>query len=480
LSDIKQLGKETAVYGISTILSRFLNFLLVPFYTNVFTQAEYGIVTNVFAYIALLNIIYLYGMDSAYLRYAASKDGTDEKITFSTSYNSIFLTSLFFSLFFLIFIQPISEIFTLENGQSSIVYYTMGVLFFDSIALVPFARLRLQNKAFKFAFIKSINIIVNLILNVVLILKFKMGIEAVFLSAFAASVLTWIILIPDIFKNLYLGSDRNLLLKLLKFGIPFVPAGLASMVTRVIDRPVMLALTDASTVGVYQANYKLGIFMMLFVSMFQYAWQPFFLKNAYRDDAKILFGKVLTYFTLAASFIFIVLSLFVEDLVRITIFGKYIIGKDFWGGLYVVPIILMAYLFNGLYVNFLAGIQIEKKTKYMPVVTGLGAVINVTANLILIPYWGMLGAAYATLLSFFTMTIATYFISQRYYRIEYEFNKIILIAIALILAYGGNLIFQELLHIKSLLVKFFIVGIFIFLIYLFGLVDIKNLKRLFS
>ncbi len=478
ISDIKQLSKETAVYGISTILSRFLNFLLVPFYTNVFTQAEYGIVTNVFAYIALLNIVYLYGMDSAYLKFATSKDGWDEKTTFSTSYNSVFLTSIFFSLLFLIFNRPISSIFVLEPVQSSIVYYTMGVLFFDAIALVPFARLRLQNKAFKFAAIKSINILVNLILNVILILKFKMGIEAVFLSAFSASVITWLILLPDIIKHLSLKFNRELLAHLLKFGIPFVPAGLASMITRVIDRPVMLALTDASTLGVYQANYKLGIFMMLFVSMFQYAWQPFYLKNAYRDDAKVLFGKVLTYFTLAASLIFILLSLFIENFVKISIFGKYIIGQNFWGGIYIVPIILMAYLFNGLYVNFLAGIQIEKKTKFMPLITGVGAIVNVAANFILIPSWGMLGAAYATLLSFLVMTVLVFFVSQKYYRIQYEFKKIILIAFSLFLSYGGFILIKEIIYVNEIALKFLTVFSFVLLIYLFGLVDIKSFKKL--
>jgi len=418
-------------------------------------------------------------MDSAYLKFATSGEGLDEKTTFSTSYNSVFITSIFFSLLFLILNQPISSIFVLEPGQNSIVYYTMGVLFFDAIALVPFARLRLQNKAFKFALIKSINIIINLFLNVVLIVKFKMGIEAVFLSAFVASVATWIILLPDIFKNLSFGLNRQLLKELLKFGIPFAPAGLASMITRVIDRPVMLALTDASTVGVYQANYKLGIFMMLFVSMFQYAWQPFYLKNAYRDDAKILFGKVLTYFTLAASLIFIVLSLFIEDFVKISILGKYIIGQNFWGGLYIVPIILMAYLFNGLYVNFLAGIQIEKKTKFMPLVTGIGAVVNVTANFVLIPIWGMLGAAYATLLSLLVMTILIFFISQKYYRIHYEFKKIILTAFALFLSYGGYIVVRELIDVNETPLKILSVCSFVLLIYLFGLVDVKSFKKLF-
>jgi O-antigen/teichoic acid export membrane protein len=479
LSDIKQLGRETAIYGISTIIGRFLNFLLVPFYTNIFSQREYGTVTNIYAYIALLNIIYLYGMDSAYLKYASSEELGDEKKTFSTAYNAVFLSSFLYSFLFLLFRNVLFRQFALSERQTGILFFTMGVLFFDAIAVVPFAWLRFHNRPWKFAAVKSINIVVNLVLNIVLILRFKMGLEGVFLAGLGASVLTWLILLPDILKNLEVRIHKSLLRALLKFGVPFVPTGLASMITQVIDRPILLALTNAATVGVYQANYKLGIFMMLFVSMFQYAWQPFFLKNAARPDAKILFGKVLTAFLLVASAIFIVLSLFIENIARLSIFGKHLIGQDFWGGLFIVPIILLAYLFNGMYFNFMAGIQIEKKTQFLPIVTGAGALTNIAVNFLLIPTYGFLGAAYATLISYLIMAVGIYFIAQHFYRIKYEYDKVALIGTTLLVSFGGYLIAERLWPAGGILLKTIAVFIYLFLIFSFRLIDFRTIRRIF-
>jgi O-antigen/teichoic acid export membrane protein len=480
LSDIKQLGKETAIYGVSTIVGRFLNFLLVPLYTNVFSRQDYGLMTNVYAYIALFNIIYLYGMDSAYLKYASTEELGDEKKTFSTAYNAVLISSLLYSLLFLVFRSGLFRQLALAEGQKRILFLIMGILFFDAVSIVPFARLRFHNRPWKFAIIKSLNIVVNLALNIVLILRFHMGIEAVFLAGLAASVLTWLALLPDILKNLELRISRNLLGALLKFGIPFVPTGLASMVTQVIDRPILLALTSAATVGVYQANYKLGIFMMLFVSMFQYAWQPFFLKNAARQDARILFGKVLTAFLLAASAIFIVLSLFIEDIVKTSIFGVHLVGRDFWEGLPIVPIILLAYLFNGLYINFMAGIQIEKKTQFMPIVTGAGALVNVAANFLLIPEFGYFGAAWATLLSYLIMAVGNYLFSQRFYRIKYEAGKLALITTTLVVSFGGYLIAERLWPGGGLLLKIIAFATYLVLIFSFRLVDLRTIRKVFT
>jgi O-antigen/teichoic acid export membrane protein len=480
ISDIKQLGKETAIYGISTIIGRFLNFLLVPFYTNVFSQKEYGIVTNIYAYMALLNIIYLYGMDSAYLKFASSEELGDEKESFSTAFNAVAISSLLFSFLFFLLRTGLSRQFVLEEGYTRIIFFTMGILFFDAISLVPFARLRFHNRALKFATIKSINIMINLGLNIILILKFKLGIEGVFLAGLGASFLTWLILLPDILKDLEVRVHKKLLLALLRFGIPFVPAGLASMITQVIDRPILLSLTNAATVGIYQANYKLGIFMMLFVSMFQYAWQPFFLKNAKRQEARVLFGKVLTAFLLIASAIFIILSLFIENAVKLSLFGKHLIGPDFWGGLFIVPIILLAYLFNGMYINFMAGIQIEKKTHFLPLVTGAGAAANVAANFLLIPRYGMLGAAYATLISYLIMAVSIYFISQRHYRIQYEYVKMTLIGTAMLVSFGGYMIAGRLFPPRGILLKSIALIIYLILIFSFRLVDFKTIRRVFG
>ncbi len=477
LSDIKQLGKETAIYGVSTIVGRFLNFLLVPLYTNVFSRQDYGLVTNVYAYIALFNIIYLYGMDSAYMKYASTEELGDEKKTFSTAYNAILISSLLYSLLFLVFRSGLFRQLALAEGQKRILFLIMGILFFDAVSIVPFARLRFHNRPWKFAVIKSFNIVVNLSLNIVFILRFHMGIEAVFLAGLAASVLTWFVLLPDILKNLEFQISRNLLRSLLRFGIPFIPTGLASMVTQVIDRPILLALTSAATVGVYQANYKLGIFMMLFVSMFQYAWQPFFLKNAARPDARILFGKVLTAFLLAASVIFIVLSLFTENIVKMSIFGFHLVGQDFWEGLPIVPIILLAYLFNGLYVNFMAGLQIEKKTHFMPIVTGAGALVNVAANFLLIPRFGYFGAAWATLLSYLIMAAGNYLFSQRFYRVKYEPGKLALVGIALLISFGGYLVADRLWSGGGLFLKIAALVVYSVLIFSFRLVDFRTIRK---
>lgn len=476
-SDLKQLGKETAIYGISTILSRFLNFLLVPFFTNIFTQAEYGIITNVYAYIAFLNIIYLYGMDSAYLKFAASRESGSEKETFSTAFNSVFITSLLLSLILIILSKPFSNLFGISKDQKEIVLFVSGILFFDSISNVIFARLRFHNKALKFAGLKTLNIIFNVSMNVYLIYILKLRSEGVFIANFSASLLTFIFLIPDLLKVYNLSIHKKLLNDLLKFGLPFVPAGFAAIITQVIDRPILLALTDASTVGIYQANYKLGIFMMLYVSMFQYAWQPFYLKKATQENAKELFAKVFTFFTLFGSFIFLILSVFIEDIIKIKIFGFYLIGKNFWSGLHIVPVVLMGYLFNGFYFNFVAGLQIEKKTKYMPLVSSLGAVVNIVANFLLIPLMGMLGAAYATLLAYFSMAIYQYFLSQKFYKIDYEWEKVLKIGFILFIVFVGYLILKNFLSDYLLILKITILVAYILLLKIFGLIELHWFKE---
>jgi O-antigen/teichoic acid export membrane protein len=199
---------------------------------------------------------------------------------------------------------------------------------------------------------------------------------------------------------------------------------------------------------------------MLFVNMFQFAWQPFFLNNAKEENAKELFSKVLTYFTIVGSVLLILLSLFISDIVKINFGGFSIIGSNYWAGLYIVPVVLLAYLFNGLYVVFSAGIYIEEKSMYAPVVAGLGAIINVIVNYILIPYLNIMGAALATLASYVVMAAGYYFVTQKYYKINYEYYKLAKIALATLfigfvyylLMYGGflNIYFKIILGILFL------------------------------
>lgn len=475
---LKELTKDTAVYGISTIVGRFLGFLLVPFYTNTIGINDFGIYSNVYAYLAFLNILYIYGMDAAFLKYSSLASPEEKKNVFSTPFLSVIVSTLILSAFLLLFRSSFISLMEIPAVYDDLFYYLILILLFDTLALVPFANLRLQRKSVKFSVIKLLNILINLALNLILILKYKMGIEAIFISNLAASVFSFVVLIPDIFRNLKFKINTDILKKMLNFGLPYLPASLAAMIVQVIDRPVVLAMTDTGTLGVYQANYKLGIFMMLFVSMFQYAWQPFFLSNAKDKNAKEIFSKILTLFLLVAGFIWIILTLFVDMFAKFEIYhGRTIIGERYLGGLYIVPVVLLGYLFHGMYVNFQAGIYIEEKTKYFPVVTGLGAAVNVAVNIALIPVLNIMGAAIATLASYMVMATGLFLFSQKVYRINYEYHKIIKI-LALIFLTGGIYYFLYYTVGLTLLYKFLLLLVYSGSLLILNVVDLSELKKL--
>ena len=463
---IKELSKDTILYGISTIIGRFLNFILVPFYTNVFSTTENGVFNNVYAYIAFFNVVYIYGMDAAFMKLFSTADQNKKKDTFSTPYVFVLATSILFSLILILFKKSFLQLMEIKPEYSFLHSYLVFILLFDTLALIPFANLRLHRKVIKFTSIKITNIFINLALNLILILKFKMGIEAIFIANLAASVFSFVAITPDIFANLRFKIDKEILKKMLYFGLPYLPASVSATIVQVIDRPLVQAMTNTETLGIYSANYKLGIFMMLFVTMFNFAWQPFFLTNAKEENAKQLFSKILTLFLLVASMIWIVLTLFVDDFARWQILpGRSIIGKEFLSGLSIVPVILLGYLFNGIYYNFQAGLYIEEKTKYFPIVTGLGALVNICVNILLIPRLGIMGAALATLAAYIVMAAGLFYFSQKVYKIEYEYARITKI-ISLIFVTGG--VYYYLLYnvgltlpIKLVLLCGFVSSIFI-------------------
>lgn len=406
------------------MVGRFLNFLLVPFYTNIFAPSEYGIIQIFFAYIAMLSIVYIYGMDSAFLKFAAFKDIGDEIDNFSTPYISVFASSIAFSLIIILAKDSILNSLGIPDEYGFLLYFSAAIIFLDANASIPFLKLRLNRQAAKFSTIKIINICSNLILSLFLILALGWGIEAILFSNVVASLIALLLLVPTIVKNFRFRFHFSLFKRLMRFGLPYLPAGMAVMVVQVIDVPILQKLTDLDTVGVYKANYKLGIFMMLFVNMFQYAWQPFFLQNAKEENAKEMFSKILTYFTLVGAIILITLTLFIVDLAKIQIADYSLIGSAYWSGLNIVPIILVAYLVNGIYVIFSAGVYIEEKSLYVPFIAGSGAVLNIAANFILIPQFGIYGAAVATFLSYLIMAVGYYAVTQKFYHILYEWDKI--------------------------------------------------------
>lgn len=430
---IKELTKDTAIYGVSTIIGRFLNFLLVPFYTHFISTSAMGVYGNIYAYIAFLNIIFIYGMDAAFMKYSSLAAPEEKNKTFSSAYLAVILTTLLLSILLFLLRSPFNSLMEVPAAYSHLILYVVFIVFFDTLALIPFANLRLERRAKKFAVIKLGNILLNLGLNLLFFIKLRMGIEAIFAANLIASTATFLVLLPEILPRLRGGIQGTLLRRMLAFGLPYLPASLASIMVQVIDRPIVLRLTDLPTLGLYQTGHKLGIFMMLVVSMFQYAWQPFFLNNAREKNAREIFAKVMTLFVLAASLLWAVVSLFI-DLAAGWEFaaGRSLIARPFLPGLIIVPIILLAYLFNGIYVNLWAGIYIEEKTRYFPLITGVGALVNVAANLLLIPRLGIMGAALAVLASYLVMAALLHHFAQKFYPIRYEYGKLVRILAAVV------------------------------------------------
>jgi len=464
---LKRLGSETIVYGTSTIVGRFLNFLLVPLYTNVLLPGEYGIVSYAYSMIAFVNVIYSYGMESAYFKYSSTNELGNPKENFSTPFIALFSTSVLFSLALLAVASPVAGILNLPKEYERIVLYAAGILALDAIAIIPFASLRMEHRAKLFASVKFLNILTNVILNVLLLVVFHTGVIGIFISGLVASVLTLLVLLPTIVRHLTFDFHKGLLRALLRFALPSIPAGLAAMAVQVIDRPILRSLTDDATVGIYQANYRLGIFMMLIVQMYDYAWRPFYFSMAKEHNAKEIFSRVLTYIVLVMALVFLVLTFFIGDIVKIGIFGKHLIHPNYWGGLSIVPVVLLGYLFLGIYTNVSAGLYIEKKTRYLPVIMLCAAAVNVAANYLLIPSVGMMGAAWATFWAYLAMAVAGYLFAQKVYPIHYEWGRIVRIAAALMVSFGiyFSVGVENLSPSIGAIVKAALVGVFVLVLF---------------
>lgn len=422
---IRELTKDTAIYGVSTIVGRFLGFLLVPIYTHFISTAEMGVQANIYTYIAFLNIVYIYGMEAAFMKYSSLAAPQEKSRAFSSAYLAVALSTLFLTAIVFLLRSPFNALMEVPPRYGRLVYYVVFILLFDTLAVIPFAHLRLERRAKKFAFLKLANILLFAGLNLLFFIRWRMGIEAIFAANLIASAATFLALVPEILPRLRGGIQKELLRRMLAFGLPYLPASLASIMVQLIDRPIVLRLTDLHTLGLYQTGHKLGVFMMLVVSMFQYAWQPFFLNNAREKNAREMFARVMTLFVLATSLLWIVLTLFIDVAAGWQFApGRSIIAKPFLPGLGVVPVILLAYLFNGIYVNLQAGLYIEEKTKYFPLVTGAGALVNVAANFLLIPGLGIMGAALAVLASYLVMAALLHHYAQRFYPIRYEYGKL--------------------------------------------------------
>lgn len=446
MNPLKKLAGETAIYGLSSILGRLLNYLLIPLYTRLFLPSEFGVVTEFYAYVSFLIIVFTYGMETAYFKY--SQNDNQENKVFSTAFLSLVFSSGFILLLILFFSQPVASVLRYPDNPEFVSYFAW-IMALDAISSIPFARLRLEHKAKTFAFIRLLNIIVNIGFNLFFLVLCpwlikhginipawlfnpQKGVTYIFVSNLIASALTLVFLLPELrFK---LGEfDKVLWKSMLRYAFPLLIAGMAGMVNETIDRILLKFLYPDKShaleqVGIYGACYKLSIMMTLFIQTFRYAAEPFFFSHAKKENAKGVYADVLKYFVITCSFIFLGIMLFID-------FFKYFIGKDFWSGLPVVPILLLANLSLGVFYNLSMWYKLSGHTKYGAYLSVYGAAITLILNWFWIPIWGYMGCAWATLICYSSMAVLSYIIGQKYYPVNYPVKRILLYITTAVLLY---------------------------------------------
>lgn len=419
--DLKTLGKESLIYGLSTVAARLLNFLLLPFYTHYLAPADYGVAAALFSYIAFFNILFQHGMDQAFMRYYSERDSG----VMPAAFYGVAGVSALLAVLIAYASGPLAAAGGIGAGNGKLVLYSAVIMLLDASSAPLFTDLRMAHRSVRYALLRVLTVVANITLNVIFIVKMGRGVSGIFEANIGSSALAALLVLLPALPRLKPCFSLALYRRMLAFALPLVPAGLGSMAVQVIDRPILLHLTDDATVGIYQANYRLGIFMMLIVSMFDQAWRPFFIERSARPDSPGLFARVLTFFAIGTSWITLGISYFIVDLVKFPVFGKPLIHPAYWGGLGLVPVVLWAYVLNGLYINFLAPVIIAKRTNYIMGATLTGAAVNVAANFLLIPHYGMLGAAWATFAAYFCMASFMHLAGRGFYSVPYEWGRVL-------------------------------------------------------
>lgn len=426
LDKLRSLASDTAVYGVSTIVGRFLSFLLTPLYLNYLLPAEFGQVALLYSYIAFVNIFFSFGMESAFFKYYSFGSSEKNSRVFSNAFWSIAVASAVLTAVVCMVSGGIARGLDITLGG---VFIQMAVLiaFLDALALIPFAALRMQRRPKRFALTKFAVIVFNLLANLVLVAWLHLGAYGIFYAGIASALFGVVLLAGEIRTFLSFRLDRELLWSMAVFGLPTLPASFAAIILQIADRPILQSIAGDSAVGMYQAAYKLGIPMMMAVTVFEYAWKPFFLQHYSDRGARDLFSRVLTYFTLLCAGIFLLTGLFIEYVGLLPFVGGRFIPAQYMSGLGIIPIILGAYYFLGIFTNLTVGVYLRRRTKYLPFITGAAALVNVALNFALDPIYGMWGAAWATLGAYAVSALLMYCLTRRIYPIRYEWGRVALI-----------------------------------------------------
>lgn len=416
---IRALGKQSLIYGFGHIISRIITFLLLPLYTNVFTPEKYGVVSLAYAFIGFTSMLYRYGTDTALMKFYSQEE--NDKSTYLTTILILQVASgIVFSGFLILFSNHLSPIL-LGTNDSLILIIIAGILICDTLWTLASIVLRSEERPFSFVGLNLINVIGTLILNVYFVVILKLGIRGVLFSNLIVSFSLVLVVTPFFYSRFSFSSiTTKIAKKVLWFALPFLPAGIFTMILELSNRYFLKWLTDTATVGIYSAGYKLGMFGLLMVMGFNMGWTPYFLKQRDNPEAKSLFARVAKYFLGLQGFISILLILWIDTLIRSSFFGISFFGPEFWNSTQIMPVILLGYMFFALYVLQHPSIYHTDKTKWVAMFRGVGAIVAIALNLILIPIFGLMGSAWASVIAYACMALSIYIKTRGIYKIPYS------------------------------------------------------------
>lgn len=472
MKEVKQLAGQTLVYGIGTMVPRFLNYVvLTPLFTYTLeTKADYGVIVELYAWMVLLLVALTYGMETGFFRFAQRAE--DKEKAYGTALTSLFVTSSLFVLFTNLFINDVAAFFNYRENTDYIRYFT-AIVAIDAVCAIPFARLRRDGRPFIFSIVKIANVIIT-VTTIVFLIKIAPGLYEkgnrfvisfynpeylvgyVFIGNLIGSSATMVMLLPVIF-NVRPAFSWSTWRRMTGYSLPLMIAGLAGTVNDVIDKILLRRLSGddgLNVVGEYGGGYKIAVLMSLFIQMFRFAAEPFFFEKAGKRDAQETYAFVMKYFVISALLIFMALNLFIPVV-------QYFVGPLFRQSIVIVPIVSFGYLLYGVYLNLSVWYKINDKTRFGAYFTFAGAGITVIINVLLIPVFGYMSSAWAHVACYSAMVVLSWVIGRRHYRVNYDIGAILTYMVMAIVIVLSSLYIEWKSTLSGLLFNTVLIGAFI-------------------
>jgi O-antigen/teichoic acid export membrane protein len=484
LSTLKSFLKDTFIYGIAAVLPRAINILLTKLHTNTLVSTKYAENTWYFVFAAYFIAFLTFGMETAFFRFF-SKEKEKGKIV-STSFITLLASTLLFLGVLFLFNQPLASALGFANPLHLKILTLVTAL--DLLVVIPYAYLRMTNQPVKFAFYKISNILIYAFFNVFFLwfvpYAIKNGISLpeiitqsyintptvvyIFIANLMASLVTFIMLLPSILK-FKLEFDVTILKKMLLYGWPIMIGGLAYITNENLDKLLLGSMIGKEDMGIYAACYKLGVFMTLYIMAFRLGAEPFFFNHADKKNAKETYAKILTWFTIVGALFMLIV------VVYINLFASVLLGKpEYYQALSIVPVILLANLFLGIYNNLSIWYKLTDKTKYGMYISVFGAIITIVFNLVFIPIIGFMASAWATFFAYGTMTVISYFYGKKYYKVPYKMGKVLLyVTLSTALSFTSYYYFKE-----NYLISTFFMFLFIVIVLINEKKELKSILKL--